>query len=441
MGTDSDPPGPSGLPLVGNTYQFASDPLQFYEETAREYGPVARYELAGDEFYQVSDPDLVEQVLVHDNEKFRKGEQYHEALGPVLGNGLLLSEGEFWREQRHRMQPAFNPDALDEYAPVMVEYTERLLDSWADGEVRDVHGDMMQLTVEIAAQALFDVDIRAYESDIADALATVMDRSEQRLTRPVDIPDSVPTPTNRRYRRALSALDDIAAEIVADHDAGGDDVVSMLLTAKEQSDALDEEQIKDEVVTLLLAGHETTALALTYTLFALATNPEQTAKLQEEVDDVLGDRSPTDEDIPDLPYTQRTVREGMRVYPPVQGVIRETAEPVELGGYAFPAGTTVSMQQWVLHRDPRFYDDPEAFRPSRWTDDFERDLPAFAYFPFGGGPRRCIGDNFAKQEARLALATMAKDWAVEPVTAELSFAPSITLRPDEPVKLRVRRRE
>lgn len=265
MGTErnGEPSGPSGLPLVGNTHQFASDPLSFYEGVAREYGPVARYKIGGREFYQLSDPELVEQVLVHENEKFRKGENYQEILGPIVGNGLLTSEGEFWRQQRHQMQPAFHPEALASYAPVMVEYTRRLLTDWQDDTVRDIHADMMRLTVEIAAKALFDVDIRNHESDIADALEVAMDRSEKRLERPIDIPDSVPTPGNRRFKRALSALDSIAAEIVEAHDAKGDNVVSRLLQAKKHTDALDDEQVKDEVITLLLAGHETTALTLT----------------------------------------------------------------------------------------------------------------------------------------------------------------------------------
>ncbi len=442
MGTErgEEPSGPGGLPVVGNTYQFASDPLSFYEEIAREYGPVARYKIGGREFYQLSDPELVERVLVHENQKFRKGEEYQQSLGPVLGNGLLLSEGEFWRRQRHRMQPAFDPEALAGYAPVMVEYTERLLSEWRDGAVRDVHADMMQLTVEIAAKALFDVDIQGYESDVAEALEAVMDRSEKRLTRPIDIPDSVPTPGNRRYKQALSTLQSIASEIVAEHDATGDDVVSRLLRVQEQSDELDDSQIEDEVVTLLLAGHETTALVLTYTLYLLARNPEQASRLHAELDEELGEDAPSQADLEALSYTERTVTEGMRVYPPVQGLIRETAEPVELGGYEFSAGTTVSIQQWVLHRDPRFFEAPESFRPERWTDELRDSLPRFAYFPFGGGPRRCIGEHFANQEAQLALATMAKDWKLEAVTEELEFSPSITLRPDGPVKLRVERR-
>ncbi|MFD1570996.1 cytochrome P450 [Halorubrum laminariae] len=464
MGTErgGDPPGPSGLPVVGNIYQFASDPLSFYEETARGYGPVARYELGGTEFYQVSDPELVEQVLVHENDKFRKGEEYRRILSPVIGNGLLISEGEFWRRQRHRMEPAFHPDALAEYASVMVDYTRRLLSDWRDDTVRDIHADMMRLTVEIVAETLFDADIREYEVDIADALEAVMDRSEKRLKRPIEVPDVIPTPGNRRYKRAREALYAIADEIVAAHDADGDGVVSRLLQAKSHAEDLDDEQIRDEVVTLLLAGHETTALALTYTLYLLATNPAQAEKLRAELDETLNGAPPSNDLVDDLSYTKRTVREGMRVYPPVQSVIREPTESVELGGYECSAGTVVTIQQWVLHgrecrpraviqrvvtiqqwvlhRDPRFYERPEAFRPERWSDEFRESLPRFAYFPFGGGPRRCIGENFAKLEARLVLATIARDWEFDAVTDELSLSPSITLRPDGPVKLRVRRR-
>lgn len=440
MGTErgKEPSGPSGLPLVGNTYQFAADRLSFYEEIAHEYGPIARYKIGGREFYQLSDPKLVEQVLVHDNKKFRKGEQYQQLLGPLLGNGLLLSEGEFWRQQRHQMQPAFHPEALAGYAPEMVEYTRRLLREWCDGEVRDIHADMMQLTVEIAAKALFNIDVRDYESDIADALEVVMNRSEKRLERPIDIPDRVPTPGNRRYQHALSALDSIAEEIIEAHDISGDNVVSRLLQAKTQTDTFDDEQIKDEVVTLLLAGHETTALALTYTLYLLATNPKQADRLRAELDEELSGDAPLKDDIENLPYTKRTIREGMRMYPPTQGIAREVVEPVNIGGYEFSKGTTVSIQQWVLHRDSRFYEDPEEFRPERWSQEFRDSLPRFAYFPFGGGPRRCIGENFAKQEARLALATIAKNWEFEAVTEELSFSPSLTLRPDHPVKLQVK---
>ncbi|MFC7198761.1 cytochrome P450 [Halospeciosus flavus] len=437
-------PGPSGKPLVGNTVEFGSDPLSFLTRLAREYGPVARYEAGGFEFVQVSDPDLVEQVLVQRNERYEKGDRFQASLRPTLGSGLLTSEGEYWRNQRHTLEPAFYPRMLSSYAETMVDYTERLLSEWEDGETRDVHEDTMSLTVEIAAKALLDVDIRQEEGDIAEALEAVMDRSTASTRRPVQVPEWVPTPMNRRAREARETLNDVVERIVYDYRDGepreGNDVVSLLLRASDHlGEPLSPEQIRDEVVTILLAGHETTALALTYTFHALGRNPGPERALHDEVDAVLGDRRPTQDDLDDLDYVEQTVKEGMRVYPPVWQLVREAAEPDDLDGYRIDPGTTVSMQQWVLHRDPRFYDDPETFRPERWTDDFEKSLPKFAYFPFGGGPRRCIGDRFAMLEARLVLATIAREWALRPHD-DLSFSPSITLRPDGDVEMTVVRR-
>ncbi|GGL46974.1 cytochrome P450 [Halocalculus aciditolerans] len=455
------PPGPDGRPFVGNTLQFADDPLTFIEDAAADYGPVAYYELGGEPIYQVSDPDLVEHVLVHNNQAYEKGEVFNNSLRPTLGNGLLTSEGEFWREQRHTMQPAFHPRMIQSYADTMVAYTERMLDDWTDGDVIDVHEEMMQLTVEIAAKTLFDVDIREEEEAIGDALAAVMDHSSNNLRRPISVPDWIPTKENRRFERALDDLNDVVDRIVHDYRNGeprgtddvdesrsdpsasqnasrSDDVVSLLLRADgPDGDGLSDEQIRDEIVTILLAGHETTALALTYTLHALGENPTQEDLLHAEVDGLDG--APGFGDLDALDYTDRAVTEGMRLYPPVWQLLREASEPDEIGGYRIPEGATVGVQQWVLHHDDRYYDDPWDFRPDRWTDDFKRNLPSYAYFPFGGGPRRCIGDRFALLEARLALATIARDWRTRP-QHDLSFAPSITLRPDGAVEMRVERR-
>ncbi|WP_256477572.1 cytochrome P450 [Haloferax sp. AB510] len=439
------PPSPPSKPVVHHTLRYADDPLAFVTEVAREYGPVAEYDIGGISFYQLSDPELVEHVLVQENQRYIKGELFQESLGTVLGDGLLTSEGEFWRQQRHLMQPAFLPQMLQRYSEVMVDYTERMLSSWEDGETRDIHEDMMSLTVEIAAKTLFDVDIREEESAVGDALETVMDYSSTSMKRPVDVPRWVPTPRNRRYQQALDDLTEVVGRIVTEHrdddpDPEANDVVSLLLTFRDDDgEPLPDEQIRDELVTILLAGHETTALALTYTLHLLGTNPEQAATLREELDAVLDSDRPSFGDLDDLTYTEQVVKEGMRVYPPVWELIREAAEPDTVGGYRVEPGQTVAVQQWVLHRDPRFYDDPLEFRPSRWTKAFERDLPKYAYFPFGGGPRRCIGDRFAMLEARLALATIAQSWTVDP-THDLSFDPSITLRPEGSVEMVVNRR-
>jgi len=434
--------------VVGNTVAFARDQLGFITDVARKYGDVARFEVGGTQVYQLGDPDLVAHVLVHENENYVKGDRFNQILRPIVGNGLLTNEGAFWREQRHRVQPAFHPSMLERYAEVMTAYTERLLDSWRDGEPRDVHADMMHLTVEIAAKALFDVDIREMEAEIGTALEAAMDHAELDAHLPFDVPAWLPTPENRRFQRALADLDAVAARILDEHRAraargeDGDDVVSRLLAARDDAGTpLSDQQIRDEIVTLLLAGHETTALTLTYTLHLLGRHPDVEATLHEEVDAVLDGRTPTVADLDDLTYTERVVKEELRIYPPVWELIREAVTDDQVGDYHVPAGTTVAVQPWVLHRDPRYFEEPEAFRPERWTTAFERELPPFAYFPFGGGPRRCIGDRFARLEARLVLATVARDWRLEPVADELSFSPSITLRPDGPVEMVPRRRQ
>ena len=433
------PPGPPRLPVLGNTHQYVRDPLGFFVETARKYGPVAYYDLGGEAFYQLSDPAHVERVLVHENESYVKGELFQDSLRPPLGNGLLTNEGDDWRTQRHRIQPAFDPAKLDSYAAVMTALTERRIADWRDGETLDVHEEMMNLTVEIAGKALFDVNVREMEAEIGDALEAVMDHVERHTRRPVEVPQWVPTPGNRRYDRALATLDEVAGRIIEERrdrtdQQDADDVVSRLLDAD-----VPIEQIRDEVVTLLLAGHETTALTLTYALHLLANHPDAADLLRAELDSVL-DGPPTVADLPDLEVTDRVVTETMRVHPPVYEILREPIEDVTFEGYVIPAGSTIAVQQWVIHRDPVIYDDPEAFRPERWTPEFERSLPRFAYFPFGGGPRRCIGDRFALLESRLALATILREWNVEATPEPLSFSPSITLRPSGPVEMIPRRR-
>lgn len=439
------PPGPDGRPVVGNTFSYASDPLAFIRRVSDEYGPVATYRVGGEQMYQVSSPEYVKQVLVENNEHYVKGDLFQNALRPVLGNGLLTSEGGFWRDQRHTMQPAFHPDAIQAYADVMVDYTERLLDDWTDGETRDIHEDMMRLTVEIAAKALFDVDIRTEQAAVGDALEAVMDLTSRNLRSPVNIPTWVPTPLNRRYRHALEDLQDVSQTVIErrKHEGVGEDptdVVGLLLNAKAAGAPIDEQQLVDEVVTILLAGHETTALALTYTFHALGETPDAESRLHDEVDDVLGNRRPTYDDIDDLTAVDQCITEGMRLYPPVWELLRETTRDETFDGYVIPGGSTVAVQQWVLHHDDTYYDDPWTYRPERWTPEFRQQLPGFAYFPFGGGPRRCIGDRFALQEARLALATTAQDWQLRP-KHDLEFAPSITLRPDGEVQMTVERRD
>lgn len=438
------PPGPDGLPFIGATRDFASDRLGFVTRTAREYGDVVHVPIAGGEdFYNLFHPDHVRHVLVENNQHYVKGEFFQRHLA-LLGEGVLNADGETWRRQRHMVEPAFHPDRIEEYAEPMTDFTAAMVDEWEDGEIRDVHGDMMQLTLEIVANALFDVDIRDAEGDVGRALETVMAHSRRQSGRIIDVPDWVPLPGNIEYLRASRALDNVVDDIIEERRGTEDtgDVVSMLLRAEDETGSgMTDDQIRDEVMTLLLAGHETTAQALTYTAYLLAHHPTVEATLLQELDDVLGDTTPTVADVSELTYTEKIVRESMRLYPPVWGLIRETVDADEIGGYRIPAGKTVGMYQWVTHRDARFYDDPVAFVPDRWTESFRSELHPFAYFPFSGGPRRCLGDRFAMQEACLVVATLFQNVHFEALrNEELELAPAITLRPASGLEMRVRMR-
>jgi cytochrome P450 len=437
------PPGPDGLPVVGSLVDYARDPYGFERRAVREYGDVVRWKVPGSWTYHLAHPDYVEHVLVRNNQNYVKGEVFQQTLGPVTGHGLLNSEGEFWRRQRHLVEPAFHPDRISTYAEMMVDVTDRRIEAWEPGERRNVRDDMSTLTLEIVGRALFGLDVSGEASRVGDALDVVMAGAEFSLADL--IPDAVPLPRRRRFDRAVDVLDEVVAGIIRERreNPTDEDVVSNLLAARdEEGEGMSEQQVHDEVMTLLLAGHETTALALTFTFFLLAQHSEVEAKLVAELDDALGGDPPTVADLDDLEYLERVVTESMRLYPPVPGIIREPVEDDRIGGYRVPAGVTVSMSQHVVHRDPRWYDDPMAFRPERWTDELRESLPRLAYFPFAAGPRRCVGDRFALLEARLVLATILQRYHLELVSEPaLDLRPSIPARPRDPVEVRVRDRE
>lgn len=436
------PPGPDGLPVVGSLPAYARDPFDFERRAVREYGDAVRWKVPGGWMYHLAHPDYIERVLVQNNQNYVKGEAFQETLGPVLGSGLLNSEGEAWRRQRHLIQPAFDPDRISTYAEMMTDVTDRRIDAWADGERRNVHADMSALTLEIVGRTLFGVDVSGDASRVGDALDVVMAEAEFSLADL--IPDQVPLPQRHRLDRAVETLDGVVARIIRERrkNPTEDDVVSKLLAARDEGgEGMSDEQIRDEVMTLLLAGHETTALALTFTFFLLAQHPEVEEKLIAELDAELGDDTPTVGDLRDLDYLEKVVTESMRLYPPVPGIVREPVEDDRVGEFRIPAGVTVSMSQHVVHRDSRWYDDPMAFRPERWTDEFRESLPRLAYFPFAAGPRRCIGDRFALMEARLVLATILQAYHLELVSSpKLDLRPSITARPRNPVEFRIRGR-
>ncbi|MFC4543389.1 cytochrome P450 [Halosolutus amylolyticus] len=439
---DDRPPGPDGLPFFGNQLAFLRDPYGFMTRTAQEYGDIAHWEDPSGPVFQLNHPDYIEQVLVQNNQNYVKGARFQNVLGPVTGDGILNSEGAVWRRNRHLIQPAFNPGRIEEYASMMTEFTEEALESWADGQTRLFHEDMMEVTLKIVARALFGVDIDDSVDTVGSALEEFMLASES-LSHLV-LPPNVPTPSRRRIQRARNDLDAVVYRLIEERKANPTDrdVISKLLeVTDEDGNRLSDEQIRDEVVTLLLAGHETTALSLTFTAYLLATNPAVERQLVDELETELEGETPTMADLSDLSYTEQVVKESMRLYPPVPGIVREPVKPDIIGGYEIPMGATIRMHQWVVHRDPRWYDDPLAFRPERWTDEMESDLPKLAYFPFAAGPRRCIGDRFAMLEARLILATIYQQYHLELVPGtDLDLMATITARPKDEIPMTVHRR-
>ncbi|RKD97931.1 cytochrome P450 [Halopiger aswanensis] len=440
--TDERPDGPDGLPIVGNQLAFLRDPYGFMTRTAREYGDIAYWEDPGGPVFQLNHPEYIEQVLVQNNQNYVKGDRFQQTLGPLTGNGILNSEGAVWRRNRHLIQPAFHPNRIQEYATMMTDFAADALADWEDGQTRHVHEDMMEVTLKIVARALFGTDIDEHVDTVGSALEEFMEATESLAN--FVLPPQVPTPARRRIERARENLDEVVYQLIEERRANPTDrdVISKLLeVTDEEGEAMSTEQIRDEVVTLLLAGHETTALSLTLTFYLLAKNPSVEENLVDELEDVLGGDAPTMGDLSELTYTEKVVKESMRLYPPVPGIIREAVKPDVIGGYEIPAGASIRMHQWVVHRDPRWYDDPLAFRPERWTDEMESDLPKLAYFPFAAGPRRCIGDRFAMLEARLILATVYQNYhlELEPGT-DLDLRATITARPKHEIPMTVRER-
>jgi cytochrome P450 len=430
-------PGPKGSWFVGNLPEFRRDRLAFFAACAREYGDHVALRFGPRRILLLSDPAGIEDVLVTRNHNFIK----HFALrfnSLVLGKGLLTSEGDFWLRQRRLAQPAFQRQRIASYGDVMVEFTQRMLDAWQPGRTVDVLAEMMEVTLRIAAKVLFDADAASEAHAVGEALHVAQECFIQRFNSAWAIPLIVPTPQNLRLRRAVRRLDEVVYGFIRQRRACPgckDDLLSRLLSAQEEdgSGRMTDKQLRDEAMTLFLAGHETTALTLAWTWYALATNPAEEEKLVAEVREVVGDRVPGLADLSRLKHTERIVMETMRLYPPAYVIGREALSDFTIGGYLVPAGHTVMMSQWVVHRDPRWWDRADEFRPDRWMDTTR--LPKFAYFPFGGGPRLCIGNTFAMMETVLMLAAIAQRYRFTLLPGHVVEPwPTFTLRPRNGIK-------
>jgi cytochrome P450 len=430
------PPGPKGWPVVGMALILRRDPLAGMRAIAREYGDIVRFHVIGQERILLNHPDWINQVLVIQHNKFHKSELTRRIMVRMLGQGLLISEGEFWRRQRRLAQPAFHRSRLNDYASTMLELTESHLRTWRDAEERNIGQEMTALTLAIAVRTLFGATLPEQARGVGQAMTFLMRYSLARQRLPFRIPETWPTPNNLRANRELAFIDSLVYGIISERRAEGhsnhhNDLLALLMGAMDEDGThMTPQQLHDETMTLFLAGHETTAQMLTWTWYALSQSPAVEKRLEEELTSVLGTRPIEAADVARLPYLHAVMNEVLRLYPPAYIMAREVVEPCEIGGYTLEPGSTIIFSQWVMQRDPRFYDDPEAFRPERWLDGLADRLPPGAYFPFGDGPRRCIGQGFALLEAAVVIATLARRFRFQfvpgkPVLPE----PLVTLRP------------
>lgn len=428
--------------MIGNLLEFARDPLAFLEDLRSQHGNIARFEIGPLQYVMLAEPEAIEDVLVHEHESFEKHEFMRQSLGEALGDGLLVAEGETWQARRQLAQPNFRPSRIREYAPAFAEEVEQTVEAWASEPSRRLHEDMTDLTLRIAARTLFDVRVDDKTREIGQALDGMMQRFRAHNRVLVMLPDRLPLPANRRYHEGVEKLHGIVDALIEKRrrDPTGNDLMGRLIRAQREREAqLDAKQLREELVTFLTAGHETTAVSLTWTLWLLGTHEGVQDRLLAEIDQALGDQPPTPEDLDAMPLLEAVVNEAMRLLPPVWAFGRQAVEPVTVGdGVHLPEGTQVMLPQWLVHRDERWWEDPERFDPDRWLSGEKR--PRFAHFPFGGGPRRCIGDAFAMLEAKLCLACLLQAFEIDAGEPRPKLEPSITLRPGGPVNARVQPR-
>lgn len=414
-----EPPFLRGHPLWGSMREFQRAPLEFVREAGRR-GELVRYRMAHMTWYQVNHPEGVRRVLQERNHDYGKGTLTAGILKPVLGEGLLISEGETWLRQRRLMQPVFHRQSVAAFGELMTAATLETLERWEPlarrDEPFDAQSEMTCLGLEIVTAALFSSHVGAKREAISSAISTLIEDVSYRFEVPFYPPLSVPTPRNRRMRAALRTLDAAMYQIIQEHRDREDasDLLSLLMAARdpETGEAMSDRQLRDEVITLFIAGHETTANALTWVWYLLARNPEAERCLHAELDTVLGDRLPTVADLPALPYTRMVLDEALRLYPPAWITNRQARVDDEIRGYRIPAGSIVMISPYVVHRLPDLWERPDEFEPERFSPERSAGRPRFAYFPFGGGPRQCIGKAMALTEAQLVLATIARRYRV-----------------------------
>jgi len=440
------PPGPAGFLPGGQVWSMVRDPLGFLAGTSRKFGDIAYFTLGANRVYYVSSPEYIWEVLVTQRARFEISTM-RLRLEPALGTGLLTSRGDLHVRQRRLMQPVFRKSRIESYAGIMVEYSLRTRDRWRDGEEINATEEMMKLAMALAAKALFGHDIEDDSEGVSRNLSVLLEFFSRLMSPFLQISLKLPLPSTLRVRKALREMDEVIyrmVELRRKNPLGGEDLLSLLVNAKDdQTNAhMTEKQLRDEIFTLLMAGHETTANVLGWTAYLLGRHPDADARVHAEVRSVMTGRTHlVAADVDRLPYTRMVITEAMRLYPPAWFIGRTALEDVTLGGYTIPRGASVLMSQYVTQRDGRYFDNPGEFRPERWEQGLMERLPRGAFFPFSAGDRHCIGEGFAWLEALLALATLVDRWRFELVPGQdIRVSPSITLRPNGGIRMVVRRR-
>lgn len=429
---------PRGQWLMGHMPQFQANALEF-QTHAYTLGALVRFRFGPFPLYVVNSPHAIHEVLVTKADSFYKSRGTKGVLKPLLGSGLFTSDGEFWRGQRKLVSPAFHTKRIAKYAQIMVDYASAQADTWHEGVEIDTEAQMAEITMRIIAKAGFDADVTGDEHELREAVEEALSVVDENFNTLLRWPYWVPTEKNRRFLRAIARLDKMIQRVIDDRRAGRTgtdsddkgDALSMLMVAmhEESGRGMTDKHLRDEIMTLFGAGHETTAKALTWAWYVLSQRPDIQARLHDELHTVLGGRKPTMDDLPNLTYLDRFLKEVLRLYPPAWATTRDAIEPVNVLGFPLKKNDIVIVNIYGVHRDPAIYADPLRFDPDRWTPEFERSLPKSAYLPFGNGPRVCIGSAFAQMEAKLVLAVLAQRFT-------LSLRPGHVVEPEDRFTLR-----
>ncbi|MFZ4814228.1 MAG: cytochrome P450 [Phototrophicaceae bacterium] len=434
-----------GQPIIGMANTFGNDRLNTLTRIRDQYGDIAEMKFFHRSAYVLNNPEYVHQVLVKDADKFHKSPNMRRNLGRIIGEGLLTSNGDFHRQQRRLVQPAFHRQRISNYGDTMLALTQQRVEDWHERETVEIHDEMMTLTMEIVAQALFGTNLSGQSAEISQHVSLMIETGSRQFSRPLLLLWSrVPTPANRRMMAATQRLDDVIYAMIDERRRSGEDrgdLLSMLLLAQDEESGvgMSNQQVRDEAMTIFLAGHETTANALTWAFYLLAENPAAQDMLTEEVDRVLGGRPVAVTDLAQLPYSRMVIQEAMRLYPPAWITSRYAIQDVDIDGYLIPANSVVIASPYLMHHHPRYWQDPEAFIPTRFLT--HEDSVKAAYFPFSAGPRVCIGNHFAMMEMQIVLITALQRLRFSTVAGQqVEAEPQITLRPKHGIHLALEQR-